>query len=68
MGNNTPNESRYLYKINENFELSKIRYYATFDKTPFSEGAFRYCYRGKIKDEDDDECSNYLFPSGPMCR
>ena len=64
MGNNTPNESRYLYKINDDFELSQIRYYAVFDKTPFSEGAFRYCYRGKIKDEDDDECSNNLFPSG----
>ena len=64
MGINTQNESRYLYKIDENLNTTPTRYYACFDKIPKSEGAFRYCYSGIIKDSDDDPLTNSYFPNG----
>jgi len=64
MGASSSNESRFLYRIDENLKLSKIHYYAVFQKTPFSEGACRYCYKGEIKDCNDNTSYNRFFPSG----
>lgn len=64
MGASSSNESRFLYKIDENLKLSKIYYYAVFEKTSFSEGACRYCYKGEIKDSNDNTSYNSYFPSG----
>ena len=64
MGASSSNESRFLYKIDENLKLSKICYYAVFEKTPFSEGACRYCYKGQIKDCNDNISYNKFFPTG----
>ena len=64
MGVSSLNESRFLYKIDENMNLSRIYYYALFDKTPFSQGACRYCYKGRIKDRNGDNSYNSYFPSG----
>jgi hypothetical protein len=64
MGASSSNESRFLYKIDENLILSKIYYYAVFEKTPFSEGACRYCYKGEIKDCNDNTSYNKFFPTG----
>jgi hypothetical protein len=64
MGASSSNESRFLYKIDDNLILSKIYYYAVFEKTPFSEGACRYCYLGEIKDRNDNTSYNKFFPTG----
>ena len=64
MGIQTPNESRYLHKIDENLNTTKTNYYACFEKSPKSEGAFRYCYCGNIKDYNDKPLTNSYFPKG----
>lgn len=64
MGASSSNESRYLYKIDNNLHLTRINYYAAFDKTPFSEGACRYCYKGEIKDSKNNTLYNSFFPTG----
>ena len=64
MGASSSNESRYLYKIDDNLNLSKIYYYAVFEKSPFAKGACRYCYKGEIKDRNDNPSYNTFFPSG----
>ena len=64
MGISTSNESRFLYKIDSNYKLTQIDNYASFEKTPFEEGAFRYCYKGEIRNINNDFCTNCYFPSG----
>lgn len=64
MGNTSLNESKYIYKIDENLNTTQLKYYAYFNKTPSSEGAFRYCYLGDIKDENDKQVKNSYFPEG----
>ena len=61
---NSPNESTNLYKIDENLNEHETDYNACFEKSPKSEGAFRYCYCGKIKDSFGDDISNDYFPNG----
>ena len=62
MGTNYDNESKYLYKIDENLNTTQLKYYSCFEKTPEKEGAFRFCYFGTIKDQYDDPSSNSYFP------
>ena len=64
MGVRCPNETKCLYKILSNGETLKKNFYAEFKPTFFDEGAFRYCYKGKIKDLDGDEITTNDFPSG----
>ena len=64
MGTNYDNESKCLYKIDENLNTTKLKYYSCFEKTPEKEGAFRYCYFGTIKDQYDEPSSNSYFPDG----
>lgn len=58
------NESTNLYKIDEYLKEHETNFYACFEKKPKSEGAFRYCYCGKIKDINDKDISNNYFPNG----
>ena len=44
-----PAKSRYLYEVDENFNLNQTDYFVTFNKKYSFVGAFRYCYEGKIK-------------------
>lgn len=60
----SPNESTNLYKIDEYLNEHETDYYACFEKEPKSEGAFRYCYSGKIKDLNEKNISNDYFPNG----
>ena len=64
MGTNYDNESKYLYKIDENLNTTQLKYYSCFEKTPEKEGAFRFCYFGTIKDQYDEPSSNSYFPDG----
>ena len=64
MGSQSPNESRYLHRIDESLNTTKTNYYACFEKNPKSEGAFRYCYSGNIKDWNDELTKNSSFPNG----
>ena len=64
MGASSPNQSRYLYKIDENMNLTQIYYHSVFEETPFSQGACRYCYKGSIKDINGNNSYNSYFPSG----
>ena len=64
MGVSASNESRFLYKINENFNYKKMNFYAVFDESPFAKGACRYCYKGQIKNRNGDNITNVFFPSG----
>ena len=64
MGTNSPNETKYLYKILPNGQTVSTSIYAEFETKSFDSGAFRYCYRGKIKDRDKDEITTDDFPSG----
>ena len=64
MGVSSSNESRYLYKVDQNLKLTATKYYAVFNKTHFSKGAFRYCYKGELKDIRDNsygECVVKVF-------
>lgn len=58
MGASSSNESRYLYKIDEKLDMTQTRYYAVFEKSPFSSGAFRYCYKGELKDINNNTYGN----------
>jgi len=64
MGSEYNNISCFIYKINENQDKQTIDYYAYFEKTPFSEGSFRYCYKGEIRDKNNKFSKSYIFPSG----
>ena len=44
-----PAKSRYLYEVDENFNLKQTDYFATFNKKYSFMGAYRYCYEGEIK-------------------
>ena len=64
MGVNCPNETKCLYKILSNGSTLKKDFYAEFKASFFDQGAFRYCYRGILKDLDGDEITTNDFPSG----
>lgn len=64
MGVNTPNETKYLYKVFSNGETLQKKIYAEFEPNYFADGAFRYCFRGKLKDLDGDKITTDDFPSG----
>ena len=64
MGVKCPNETKCLYKILPNGVTLKKNVYAEFNTIFFAQGAFRYCYRGTIKDLDGDEVTTNDFPSG----
>ena len=63
MGTKAAAESRYLLKIYEEREFERTGYYATFDKKPFAEGTFRYCYKGTIKNKNGKVSTPDLFPN-----
>ena len=64
MGSEYNNISYYIYEINENQDKQKTNYFAVFEKTPFSQGTFRYCYKGEIKDKNNNFSKPNIFPSG----
>ena len=64
MGSESNNISCYICKINENNDKEVTNYFAVFDKTPFSEGGFRHCYKGEIKDKNNNFSKPNIFPSG----
>ena len=52
MGTSYNNVSSYIYKVNEYRNKEITNYYAIFEKSPFTQGEFGYCYKGKIRDEN----------------
>ena len=64
MGASASNESRLLYKIDQNFIFTKMNFYAVFEESPFAKGACRYCYKGHIKNRNGVDIKNSFFPSG----
>lgn len=49
MGTKQASKTRYIYEVDENFNVKEMGYYVTFEETPFNKGTFRYCYKGKIE-------------------
>ena len=64
MGASFSNETKYLFKVLQSWQMLLQNIYAVFEEKSFSEGAFRYCYKGKIKDRDDDFVTTNDFTSG----
>jgi hypothetical protein len=65
MGSETNNISCYIYKVNkDNKKDNSTNYYSVFDKTPFAQGAFRYCYKGEIMNKNGKYINSEIFPSG----
>lgn len=64
MGYDIPNETKCLSKILPNGDTLKTDFYAEFKSNYFAQGAFRYCFRGKIKDLDEDDITTADFPTG----
>lgn len=64
MGTSLNNVSSYIYKVNEYYNKEITNYYAIFDKSPFTQGEFRYCYKGEIRDENKKLSKPDIFPSG----
>ena len=65
MGSETNNISCYIYKVNkDNKKDNRTNYYSVFDKTPFAQGAFRYCYKGEIMNKNGKCTNSEIFPSG----
>ena len=64
MGVSCPNETKCLSKILSNGMTITKNIYAEFEPSFFDKGAFRYCYKGKVKDLDGDEIVTNDFPSG----
>ena len=54
MGVSCPNETKCLFKVLPSGQMLRQNIYAEFEEKAFSEGAFRYCFKGKIKDNDGD--------------
>ena len=63
MGTKSAAKSRYLYEINEKEEFKKTEYYAVFDSKPFSEGSYKICYKGTVKNKDGQTSVPDLFPN-----
>ena len=64
MGASCPNQTKYLFKVLPSGKMLIQNIYAEFEEKSFSEGAFRYCYKGKIKDSDGDFVTTNDFSSG----
>ena len=65
MGSETNNISCYIYKVGKNNKKDNLtNYYSVFDKTPFAQGAFRYCYKGEIMNKNGKCTNSEIFPSG----
>ena len=63
MGIESASKSRYLYEIDDNYNIKQTDYYATFDKDVYESGTFRYCYKGEIKDKKGNPSRPPLFPN-----
>ena len=64
MGSDTNNISCYICKVKENYDKEQIDYYAIFERTPFAQGSFRYCYKGEIKNKYGNLSKSDIFPTG----
>ena len=64
MGVSCPNETKCLFKVLPSGQMLRQNIYAEFEEIAFSEGAFRYCFKGKIKDNDGDLVTTNDFGSG----
>ncbi len=64
MGVSCPNETKCLQKVNSDGSTFRKNFYAEFEPSYFSKGAFRYCFKGKIKNLNGKEIAPIDFPSG----
>ena len=65
MGTENNNISNYIYKVNENTNnLEKTGYYSIFEKSPFEQGEYRYCYKGGIRNNNGKLEKPENFPNG----
>lgn len=63
MGATSQNETKYLYKVTTN-GLIRTSIYAKFETNYFAEGAFRYCFKGTLKNINGNSVRTLDFPSG----
>ena len=64
MGVSCQNETKCLYKVYSDGSTLMKSFYAEFEPSYFARGAFRYCFKGKIKNLNGDEITTVDFPSG----
>ena len=64
MGTNSPNETKCLCKYTPEGQILNTSIYAEFEKAPFQDGTFRYCFKGTIKNLYGDKVYTNDFSSG----
>ena len=64
MGVNCPNETKCLHKVYYDGTTVIKNFYAEFKPNLYAQGAFRYCFKGKIKNLYGNNISTSDFPSG----
>ena len=64
MGVSCSNETKCLQKVYSDGSTISLSYYAEFENNYFAKGAFRYCFKGKIKNLNGKSVTPGDFPSG----
>ena len=64
MGVSCSNETKCLQKVYSDGSTISLSYYAEFENNYFAKGAFRYCFKGKIKNLNGKSVTPEDFPSG----